>query len=710
MATLIGIVRQVVGEAFAVAGDGTRRPLVEGDRVYAGEQLITGAAGSIAVSLTGGGELTLGRGSSQALDTQLLAQAHNSDASDSAATTPTAPSQQDLTDVQKLQAAIEAGVDPTQLGEATAAGGAPGAGGAGGAGGGHSFVLLGETGAVVDPTIGYPTGPIGSGPEFRVVEVPAAPDDIPAVIPPDFTPEIEVEYQDVTGQIIVGPAVVDEEALADGTNPSSNAEQASGQIFINSPDGVAAVEILDVNNIWVNVTNGGVVQGQYGFLTVDAAGNWTYTLADNTLNHTNSNATGAADQVGEGFSVRMFDLDGDVSPTVSLNVLVNDDGPVLAQGESAGISVIVDEDELPDGITDGDTTDTTVSGAAGTLSALVNFGADGPGSFGLSGNTASLTDQGLTSGGVALSYNVVGNVLTANAGAAPIFTLTVGADGSYSFALQGPLDHPQPGSTDDDQLLNQPIDFSGVLTATDGDNDPVGAFGAGSFVINVEDDVPVAGAKIEASAGIALDETGGLDTSTIAAAAIVGLFDAPVYGADGAGSTSYSLSATNGAATGLWLTGQTGAANEIHLIKITDTQYEGHVGTTVGGALAFTISINGASGAVTVQQNATLEHLMDGDSAAAHDDSLFLNGAAAICVTQTVMDGDGDTDSAISGSALSIAFKDDGPDAHAKAQASAGITLDETGGLDTSTIAAAAIVGLFDAPVYGAARCGFNQL
>ena len=65
---------------------------------------------------------------------------------------------------------------------------------------------------------------------------------------------------------------------------------------------------------------------------------------------------------------------------------------------------------------------------------------------------------------------------------------------------------------------------------------------------------------------------------------------------------------------GLWLTGQTGAANEIHLIKITDTQYEGHVGTTVGGALAFTISINGASGAVTVQQNATLEHLMDGGS------------------------------------------------------------------------------------------------
>jgi hypothetical protein len=55
-----------------------------------------------------------------------------------------------------------------------------------------------------------------------------------------------------------------------------------------------------------------------------------------------------------------------------------------------------------------------------------------------------------------------------------------------------------------------------------------------------------------------------------------------------------------------------------------------------------------------------LEHLVDG-TGAAHDDSLNLTGAAAISVTQTVTDGDGDTDSATSSSALSITFKDDGP-------------------------------------------------
>ena len=73
MATLIGVVSQIVGEVYAVAGDGTRRPLVEGDRVYAGEQLETGAAGAVAVTLSNGELLTLGRDSGLLLKEQILA-------------------------------------------------------------------------------------------------------------------------------------------------------------------------------------------------------------------------------------------------------------------------------------------------------------------------------------------------------------------------------------------------------------------------------------------------------------------------------------------------------------------------------------------------------------------------------------------------------------------------------------------------------------
>ncbi|MFZ3154605.1 retention module-containing protein, partial [Pseudomonas sp.] len=184
MATLIGVVSQVIGEVYAVAGDGTRRPLSEGDRVFVGEQIVTGAAGSIAIALSNGQQLTLGRDSSLNLTEQMLAGSSNQPAP-TADTPSAAPSDGDLTDVEQLQAAIEAGVDPTLEGEATAAG--PGAGGAGGAGGGgHSFVLLGETGGALDPVIGFPTEGLSSGPEFPDPEpVVADEPEVPAI---DFLP------------------------------------------------------------------------------------------------------------------------------------------------------------------------------------------------------------------------------------------------------------------------------------------------------------------------------------------------------------------------------------------------------------------------------------------------------------------------------------------------------------------------------------------
>ncbi|WP_339487961.1 retention module-containing protein [Pseudomonas sp. EL_65y_Pfl2_R95] len=523
MATLIGVVTQVVGEVLAVASNGSRRPLVEGDRLFAGEQIVTGAAGALAVKLSNGEMLTLGRDSSLNLSEQMLA--HSADGSGVPVQDlpVAAPSANDLTDVEKLQAAIEAGADPTQEAEATAAGpgGAGGSGGPGGVGGGHSFVLLDAVGGAINPELGFPTAGLNRGPEFvnpdievdpraeavvapepPVVQPPVEP---PVVVPPvieppappvpeDFTPVVTVGYQDFVGSVIAGPAIVEEAALAQGTNPASGAEQASGTFVIESRDGVSALEVMDVSGNWVNVTQGGTVQGQYGVLTVDANGNWHFELSANTLDHTNPNATGAGDQVGESFSVRVTDLDGDVSPIATLNVLVNDDGPIAAVGEAAQIHLFVDEDETAQGNTDNDSTTNVTSGAPGTLNSLVNFGADGVGAFGLSHSSAAISaleSQGLTSGGTALSYSVAGNILTAVANGQTIFTFTVGADGSYNFTLSGPVDHPvQDGN--DDELLSLPLDLSAVLTATDGDGDSLASgFPAGSFTVNIEDDVPV---------------------------------------------------------------------------------------------------------------------------------------------------------------------------------------------------------------------------
>ncbi|MFZ6046670.1 retention module-containing protein [Pseudomonas sp. CR3202] len=178
MAGSIGVVRQVIGEVFAVRLDGSRRVLTEGDRVYFGEQLVTGNNGAVAVALGNGQELVLGRDSNLTLDNTLLAGKPDPDRTADSA--PAAPSQQDLTDVAKLQAAIQAGVDPTKAAEATAAGPGSGGAGSGNAGGGHSFVLLGETAGSLDPSIGFPTGPIGFVPEFPNPEIAALPEENPA--------------------------------------------------------------------------------------------------------------------------------------------------------------------------------------------------------------------------------------------------------------------------------------------------------------------------------------------------------------------------------------------------------------------------------------------------------------------------------------------------------------------------------------------------
>ena len=166
MATLIGIVTKVIGQVVAVAGDGTRRALVEGDRLFAGDQLVTGAEGAVAVKLHNGQELTLGRGSSLQMTSQLLAHQAPHVQTPEAVT----PSEAQLTDVERLQKAIAAGEDPTQTGEATAAG-PTGSTAAGALGGGHSFVLLEEVAGRVDPTVGFPTAGFNGIPEFPLERI-----------------------------------------------------------------------------------------------------------------------------------------------------------------------------------------------------------------------------------------------------------------------------------------------------------------------------------------------------------------------------------------------------------------------------------------------------------------------------------------------------------------------------------------------------------
>ncbi|MGN5291555.1 retention module-containing protein [Aeromonas sp. 11P] len=336
--------------------------------------------------------------------------------------------------------------------------------------------------------------------------------------------EVELAGLDLVG----GEVQVSDTNLADGSDPNAAALTQSGVFTFNAPDGVQSLILAGVTLI----TNGqlgtsfpqSIISPLGNVLTISAVTynpvtgegqvSYSYTLGDNE-NHTRLvNDT----SLSESFSVLLIDSDGDTASD-TLDVTILDDTPTLAGGEEQFVRGLVHEDALPSGNSEGSDQSVSATGLAGTLNALVNFGADGAGSFGLGSDVSSLVGQGLTSGGVALSYSVAGNVLTASAGGVPIFTLTVGAGGSYSFTLSGQLDHPTADGDDGEQLADVGIDFSGVLAATDGDGDPLtGGFPAGSFAINVEDDVPTAtndegGSVTEDAAGSLSGNVLGNDTS-----------------------------------------------------------------------------------------------------------------------------------------------------------------------------------------------------
>ncbi|WP_210643394.1 retention module-containing protein [Pseudomonas sp. Tri1] len=326
MAALIGIVSKVVGQVFAEAVGGLRRPLVEGDRLYAGEHLITGSEGAVAVHLHNGQELTLGRGSNLTLTPQLLAN-HAPHVDTPEALTP---SNAQLTDVQKLQQAIAAGADPTQTGEATAAG--PEGGNPGGVGGGHSFVLLEEVGGEVDPQIGFPTAGFNGIPEFPQLRLAGDPDNNGDGTVPPVTPETPDNPVTLDGVDVEGGELTTNEAnLADGSASNPSALVQSGTFTVSAPDGLSSLSIGGIS-----VIAGGVPAGFPQTIT-SALGNtltitgynpatgvvsYSYTLTDNETHP----AGGGANNITEQFPVVAVDTDGDTA-TGTLDVNITDDVP-----------------------------------------------------------------------------------------------------------------------------------------------------------------------------------------------------------------------------------------------------------------------------------------------------------------------------------------------------------------------------------------------
>lgn len=261
--------------------------------------------------------------------------------------------------------------------------------------------------------------------------------------------QITIHVADDAPVAYADTASVDEGNIVTG-NVTSNDELGE-----DGPNHVTMVT-FGGNEYGIPVGGSVVINGQYGNLTMNSDGTYSYTTTSNNVDGVDN------------FKYTLTDGDGD-SDTATLDITVKgDDQPVAVTGEFT-----VDETDINGGsvVFDGQMN--------------INFGADGAGSVNGNGNFSagdSLAGGQLTSGGVPVVVSLVGGAYIGQAGGETIFTLNIGNDGSYTFQLLGTLDHA------DGQDPNDSIQLNFGITAADSDGDSVD----GQLVVHVLDDAPVA--------------------------------------------------------------------------------------------------------------------------------------------------------------------------------------------------------------------------
>ncbi|WP_280048854.1 retention module-containing protein [Pseudomonas nitroreducens] len=381
MSSVVAVVKSIIGQVIAVSPEGVQRVLVEGDRIYQGEQLLTGAAGAVTLDVGKGKLVDLGRDSQWSSADLPQAETHHA-----AAQPANAPSTEDL------QKAIAAGLDPTQALAPTAAGpsAAPSAGGNGGVGGGHSFVMLDATAGHVDPNIGYTTAGLGNGgsagderqgdlppnlaPEFSegsngVLNLTTAEDTLltgtfaardpngdtisysvgqaPAngllVLNPNGTWQynpngdyngadsftvIVTDARGATSTLVVNVGItpVNDAPVATGTYTSTVTDTAANDSFAEIKGQLTATDVDDTNLTW-----SGSAKGAYGELTVNADGSYTYVVDANAVN-----ALPQGQNPSESFNVTVTDPSGATDTRViTINVQGANDTPVAQDGQAS---------------------------------------------------------------------------------------------------------------------------------------------------------------------------------------------------------------------------------------------------------------------------------------------------------------------------------------------------------------------------------------
>ncbi|WP_029825979.1 retention module-containing protein, partial [Vibrio parahaemolyticus] len=367
-----------------------------------------------------------------------------------------------------------------------------------------------------------------------------------------------------------------------------------------------AVELVETANADGSFTYTATANGNSVFtLVVNTDGSYNFTL-EGPIDH----ASGS-DALTLNFPITATDFDGDTS-TMVLPVTIQDDIPTIENVEP----LTVDANDL---ISNGGQSNallvegqfTTTQGSDGVVQYQLETGSD--------------PLNGLTSNGQVITLAEVSNAdgsftYTATANGNPVFTLQVNSDGSYSFELQGAVDHA-PNS---DTLT---LDFSIIATDFDGDTSKI------TLPVTIVDSLPVV-TDFEAIS-VDEDDLAGIGSDQNDPVSIDGQFTT-TEGADRV--VSYQLDSNATPVDGL-----TSQGVAVTMTKTANSDGSFTYTATAGTNPVFTLTVNPDG-----SYNFTLEGAIDH---AANSDSLTLNFPI------TVTDFDGDTTSDV----IPVTITDDQP-------------------------------------------------
>ncbi|QAR33327.1 retention module-containing protein [Geovibrio thiophilus] len=359
-----GTIKSISGTVTAQSADGQVRSLGVGDIVFENEIIQTGIGGAVVIVLADNKEISLGENAEMMLDETVIASVEGDDAS--------------VSDVEALQAALEAGENIDEIEEETAAGeedqfqflasyyggddtegqvgtylldaaddeGGPDAPDEDGAG--NADPVAADDAIIMDED-GVFTGQLPAATDTDgdnvIYAVGTPPVNGILVINPDgsytYTPNPNYNGPDSFTYVIDdgngGTVTYTVDIIVNPVNDVPVLTGDEGDVVedvTTSVSGQVTIEDIDEGESFFRPSE---LTGEYGSFVLDANGNWTYTLNNDVVQSLPEGAT-----LTESFEV--VSLDGTATETVTITITGTNDVPVIT-GEATG-NVVEDGETL----------------------------------------------------------------------------------------------------------------------------------------------------------------------------------------------------------------------------------------------------------------------------------------------------------------------------------------------------------------------------